>query len=152
MAAPAYRDTFPRGALIGAACLVGFSFTAALGARVTGIGRATVPGSEIVEAQDLRFEDRADGAVVVRAAAGDVVEVIAPGQGAFVRGTVRGLVRERRREKIGAEPPFRLSRLADGRLALDDTATGRRIELNAFGPSNRAAFASLMDAAAGRTR
>ena len=40
----------------------------------------------------------------------------------FVRGTVRGLVRERKREGIGSVPPFRLTRLADGRLTLDRRA------------------------------
>ena len=44
--------------------------------------------------------------------------------------------------------PFRLTRWSDGRLSLDDPATGRRIELDAFGPTNTAVFAHLMGATA----
>jgi putative photosynthetic complex assembly protein len=100
-----------------------------------------------VESRELRFEDRDDGAVAVyEAADGATVDVLAPGTNGFVRGVMRGLARERKRQEIGQQPPFRLTRWADGRLTLDDTATGRRIELAAFGPTNTGAFARLLHA------
>ena len=142
------RNTVPRGALIGAAALIVFAIVAAVAGRVTGIGKVVVSPGQIAEARELRFEDAPDGAVLVRAAAdGHVVDRLAPQTNHFVRGTVRGLVRERKREHIGAEPPFRLSRLTDGRLILEDPATKRRVDLDAFGRSNVGAFAAIMDAA-----
>jgi putative photosynthetic complex assembly protein len=57
---------------------------------------------------------------------------------------VRGLAHDRIRRGLDAGPPFRLSRWADGRLELQDVATGRRIDLRAFGATNRDAFARLL--------
>ena len=50
----------------------------------------------------------------------------------------------RKRQGIGAEPVFLLQTTADGRLTLEDSATGQRIDLKAFGPTNAGAFARLM--------
>lgn len=143
-----YRDTFPRGALLGAAGLITLSFVAALAGRLTGVGSVPLPPMQVAESRDLRFEDRTDGAVVVREASSDrVVDILAPQTNHFVRGTLRGFARGRKRENIGAEPPFRLSRLVDGRLTLEDPALNRRMDLDAFGRSNVGAFAAIMDAA-----
>ncbi len=148
MTATGYKDNFPRGALIGAAALIALAMVAAITGRVLGVGKVVVPPGAVAEARELRFEDAPNGAVLVRAAEdGRVVDTLAPQSNHFVRGTVRGLVRERKREKIGAEPPFRLSRLTDGRLILEDPATKRRVDLDAFGRSNVGAFAAIMDAA-----
>ena len=70
--------------------------------------------------------------------------MLPPGTNGFIRGVLRGLARDRKLQRIGTEPPFRLTRWVDGRLSLDDPATGRRIELGAFGPTNAAAFAGLL--------
>jgi putative photosynthetic complex assembly protein len=94
----------------------------------------------------LQFEDRADGAVVVYDARSEqIAAVLAPETNGFVRGVMRGLARERRREDIGSGPPFMLTRWSDGRLSIEDEATHQRIELVAFGPTNFAAFARLLD-------
>jgi hypothetical protein len=47
---------------------------------------------------------------------------------------------------FGGDRPFRLTLYADGELVLTDTATGRLVELNGFGNTNRAAFLRLMEA------
>ncbi|NKC33809.1 photosynthetic complex assembly protein PuhC [Falsiroseomonas selenitidurans] len=95
--------------------------------------------------RDLHFADRADGAVVVTdAATGREVTLIAPGQGGFVRGTLRGLVRERRREEAGREAPFRLTAWHNGQLTLQDRATGRLLDLTGFGQTNAEAFLSFL--------
>ena len=52
------------------------------------------------------------------------------------------------RREIDSGPPFRLTHWSDGRLSLEDPSTGRRIELDAFGPTNTAVFARLMGAPA----
>ena len=59
---------------------------------------------------------------------------------------MRGLARERKRQGIGPELPFQLVGRADGRLTLIDPGTGRRVDLESFGPTNAAAFVRLMAA------
>lgn len=148
MAAIYHPDAFPKGPLIGAAGVVVIALAAAMAPRLTGMGKViAVPGIPVAQ-HELRFEDAPDGSALVRDAGdGRVVFVIAAQTHHFIRGTVRGLVRDRKREGIGAEPPFRLSRFADGRLALEDPATRRRIDLDAFGRSNVGAFSAIMEAA-----
>jgi putative photosynthetic complex assembly protein len=96
---------------------------------------------------DLRFEDMPGGGVAVRRAAdGREVAVLAPGTGGFVRATLRGLARDRKRGDLGPEQPFRLSAWTDGGLSLEDRATGRTLDLRAFGPAQVEAFARLLPA------
>ena len=140
---------FPRGALFGPAAIMTLAIVAAGTARLTGIGTSHVPAGAPVESRDLRFADRADGAVVItEAGTGRVVDVASPGTNGFLRSTLRGLARDRKQREIGAEAPFRLTRWADGRLSLQDEATGRSIDLGAFGPTNAAVFAHLMTGSA----
>ena len=137
----------PRGALLGAALLVGLTLVLATTARMTDIGATRITEVPAVAAVDVRFADQADGSVsVTRVPDLTVSGALAPRTYGFARSTIRGLVRERRRENIGAEPPFRLTRWADGRLSLSDPATGRKIELDVFGPTNVAVFATLLTA------
>ncbi len=77
-----------------------------------------------------------------------VAAIVQPGeQTGFIRGVMRGLARERQMAGIGAEPPFTLTLWQNGQLSLTDSATGRSIEMTAFGSDNRAAFAALLPAA-----
>lgn len=138
----------PRGALVGAGALIVVALLLATVSRLTNVGATRVPDAVAVASVALAFSDRADGAVVVsRAADGRVVEVLAPGTNGFARGALRGLARERRRSHVDAAPPFQLTRWSDGRLSLADPSTGRRIELDVFGPTNAAVFARLLTAA-----
>jgi putative photosynthetic complex assembly protein len=139
--------TLPRGALAGAGMLLALSLAMVAIARITGYEPAKPPASPVVESRDLRFVDRADGAVLVYANQGErLIDVLEPGTNGFVRGVLRGLVRERRADHVGATPPFRLTRWADGRLSLDDPSTGRHVDLEVFGPANAGAFAQILAA------
>jgi putative photosynthetic complex assembly protein len=147
MSSNSIGPAFPRGALLGAAALVTIAIVAATAGRLTGIGASHMPDGTAVESRDLRFADRSDGAVVITEAGSDrVVDVAPPGTNGFLRSTLRGLARDRKRRDLGAEAAFRLTRWADGRLSLEDEATGRRIDLGAFGPTNAGVFAHLMTA------
>lgn len=102
-------------------------------------------GSRPLEMRELRFADRADGAIVVTdARTGGVIETLAPGSEGFVRGAMRGLARGRMLEQVGREAPFRLATWPDGRITLEDTATGSFVELHAFGRTNAEAFLKLL--------
>jgi putative photosynthetic complex assembly protein len=149
MSAKPVSTSFPHGALFGAAALMTLAIVAAGAARLTGFGTSHIPYGTPVESRDLRFVDRSDGAVVIsEAETGRVVDVASPGTNGFLRSTMRGLARDRKRRDLGTEVPFRLTRWADGRLSLQDEATGRSIDLGAFGPTNAAVFAHLMTGSA----
>ncbi len=138
-------NRLPRPALVGAGILVVGSLLLVGVARLTGYHPAEPAPSQVVQSSELRFEDRADGAVLIYSSPEDrLVDTLPPGTNGFVRGVLRGLVRERRADHIGDTPPFRLTRWADGRLSLDDPSTGRHVDLEVFGPTNASAFALIL--------
>lgn len=91
------------------------------------------------------FDEDGGGVRIEDAANGQTIARIEPGTGGFIRTTMRGLVHVRRSKGIGAETPFVLTEWDDGALSLSDDATGESVELGAFGPDNRAAFAALLE-------
>ena len=150
-------DTLPRGTLLIAGALVFFALTATSVVRFTGTPAAASPAAlraegkiAAVASRDLRFLDRADGAVVIEdVRTGRPASIIPAGEKTgFIRGVMRGLARERRSRGIGNAPPFNLTLWRDGELSLTDSVTGRSIELTAFGTTNRASFAALLAPAA----
>lgn len=148
MAAQATRDPFPRLPLLGAAGMIALALLAVLLVPLGGKVPAGAP-DEAVRLRDLRFEDRADGAIAVfDAGAAQPYLVIEPGTNGFVRGAMRAMARERRQGGQGDAAPFRLAAWTDGRLTLEDLETGRRIDLAAFGPTQVESFARLLAAAA----
>ncbi|MFN7752217.1 MAG: photosynthetic complex assembly protein PuhC [Pseudomonadota bacterium] len=137
----------PGGALVAVGIVLAVAVTAVGYARLTGL-EVREPDARAVAIRDLRFEDGADGSVVViDAASGAQVERIAGEQG-FLRGALRALARERRMRGQGAAQPFQLIARADGRLTLADPVTGHRIDLESFGPANAGVFARLLLATA----
>jgi len=135
----------PKAALWAAAGLIGLSLLLAGTARWSGRGRTELPTAAVVESRALRFEDRADGGIEVREAPGGaLVALLPPSSNGFLRGVLRSLVRERRQELLGSAAPFRLTRWSDGRLSLEDPATGRTVALEVFGPSNAVVFARFL--------
>lgn len=118
--------------------------------RLTGLSARQQPDAATLSTRLLRFEDAADGGIAVRdARTGALLDTVAPGTNGFLRSTMRGLVRERKRQGLGPEQPFELLGRADGRLTLVDPGTGRRIDLESFGPSNAAVFARLLAPSSG---
>ena len=132
---------------IRAACgLVLASIAAVSAVRLSG-APISVPDAPAVATRDLRFIDRPDGRIAVVDDSDSRVVDSVVGESGFVRGTLRGLARERKRRGIGAEQPFTLVAHTDGRLTLMDKATGRRVDLESFGPTNAGQFARLLSAA-----
>ncbi len=139
--------TVPRGALIAAGALIGFSILVAAAGRHGLLGdHAPIPSPAApVRTIDLGFTDQANGGVLVRnAGTGATVTVIPPNSGGFLRGVLRGLTRERMMHGLSRAPAFRLSQFVGGHLEIEDLADGRRIDLDAFGPTNRDAFMVLL--------
>ena len=137
-------DSFPRWVLLCAGGILAFSLIAVGLVRITGNGPDQLAAAVVTE-RFLRFDDAADGAVVVTdGGTGQTVAVLRGEQG-FLRGALRALTRERHSRGIGAQPPFQLIARTDNRLTLFDPATGQRIDLESFGPTNAGAFARLLD-------
>jgi len=138
---------FPRGALVGAGVLVALALLLVTVVRISGADISQMPPARAIAERDVRFEDRPDGGVAVYDAGSDqLLQVLPPGSNGFVRATMRGLARDRRSRGVGPRVPFHLAASADGRLTLEDLATGRRIELEAFGHTNANIFAGFLRA------
>ncbi len=103
------------------------------------------PDASPVKVLQLRFEDRPDGSIaVIDYKSGKQIDAV-QGEAGFVRGTLRGLAQERKRRGLDSGPPFELIYRADGRLTLSDTATGRLVDLESFGPTNAGTFFKLLN-------
>ncbi len=134
----------PKGVLFGAAALTFFALAAVGFGRVADIGAVHMAPVKPVSALSLKFADRDDGSVgVIDASNGKTIFVVAPGVGGFIRGTMRGLIQERKRSGLGDSTPFTLTRWADGTVSLEDKAIHRTVNLDAFGPTNAGDFAQL---------
>lgn len=137
------HEIFGKGPLLG----MGLAILAAVGLTVAPLPsvRATEGAAMVRSERSFVAADRGDGAVLLTdPATGRDVLLLAPGEDGFLRGTLRGLARDRRMRDLGPEAPFRLVAWSDGRLTLDDTATGRRLDLLAFGQTQVDAFARLL--------
>jgi putative photosynthetic complex assembly protein len=138
---------FPRGVLLGAGALIAFAFSITLFSRTSDIGALHMPKAQAYQVLHLDFVDGDDGSVaILDASDGALIYTVAPGTNGFVRSAVRGFAHERRRDGIGPAQPFTLTRWTDGTLSLQDEATGRRIDLDAFGPTQAESFARLFQA------
>ncbi|WP_295686700.1 photosynthetic complex assembly protein PuhC [uncultured Nevskia sp.] len=136
---------FPRLMLWAIGGLMGLTMVLSAASRLSGATPSLIGESPTVASRDLRFEDRSDGSIaVIDATNQSQVEIIPPASNGFLRGTLRGLVRERKRESIGAEIPFTLIGRADGHLLISDAATHRLVDLGAFGHTNAEVFAHLL--------
>jgi len=136
----------PRPILIGIATLLVLSLILVGVARLTGFKVGVADPSDTLAQRDLIFVDQPDGAIAV-ITAGDRQEIerLAPGTNAFIRGSLHALARGHRDgAATKGEAVFRLTRWADGRLTLDDLATGAHMELDAYGPTNTLEFARLL--------
>ncbi len=149
-----HENTVPKPALVAAGLLIAVCLLMTAAVSLGFMERQAVPTVERAEAnvapiaeRSLRFLDQENGTVLIADVSnGDTVAVIdvETQSGGFVRGVLRGLARERRMHGIGSEPPFDLTLWGDGSISLTDSATGRIIELGAFGPDNRAVFAAML--------
>jgi putative photosynthetic complex assembly protein len=147
MSATVADRNVPRGALIGAAALVCFALVAATVGRVTGVGTVRAGFAAPIHTVALRFEDRSDGGIsVIAPETGSVVGVIEAGTDGFIRTVLRSMAFDRQRRGIGSGPPFTIVTWPNGRSTIDDPATGRRVDLAAFGVANMQQFARLMTA------
>ncbi|MDG1064983.1 MAG: photosynthetic complex assembly protein PuhC [Luminiphilus sp.] len=123
-----------------------FVVAAVLLARTTdNIIVAEPPVGSLLQGKILLFNDGPNGEVAISdEATGAVVRTLYAGEGSFIRGVVRSLVRTRHQQGLFEQTGFHLNLYQDGRLQLVDPLTSQVIDLVAFGPTNMAEFADLL--------
>jgi putative photosynthetic complex assembly protein len=138
-------DTFPRWVLMCGGGVIALSLISVGLVRLTGNGPDQRPvASAPQQERQLRFEDRPDGSIAITdARTGELVSSVQGEQG-FVRGALRALARERKARGLGPEQAFQLMVRQDGGLTLFDPVTSKRVDLEAFGPTNADNFARLL--------
>jgi putative photosynthetic complex assembly protein len=132
-------DLIPRRALLAAGAVMAATLAAVAALRLSGFATREADAPATAQ-RELRFADRADGGIdILDARTGAHVDS-AHGEQGFLRGTLRGLMRERKRAGLPVDAPLLLTARADGRLTLADASTGARIDLESFGPTNAGVF------------
>jgi putative photosynthetic complex assembly protein len=136
----------PKPMIIGAGLLIFCVIGLAIFARFTGAGRIARPASSVVAERDVIFQQLPGGVVrVLDAESRRVIISFPDGQGGMIRGSLRAFAYTRKVRGVELDgAPFRLTAWENGSLSLDDPSTDSRVELDAFGSENRAAFASLL--------
>jgi len=141
---------FPPAMLWAFAGLIASSLILVAWSRLTSAAAATDPVSAVVEVRSIVFEELPDGRIEARMYGdGRTLGEIAAGEDGFVRSTLRGLNRERKRFGVDRGGVLELIRRTDGSLTLSDPSTRIAIDLGAFGPSNVASFAAFMSPLSG---
>lgn len=103
-------------------------------------------GAVAVAQRPLRFFDESDGTVRAEdGSSGEVLARFSPGEGGFIRASVRSLVHQRRIRGHGPAVAFELTEWSTGALTLLDPVTGRSVEAASFGPDNRRVFADMLE-------
>ncbi|MDM7941629.1 MAG: photosynthetic complex assembly protein PuhC [Hydrogenophaga sp.] len=107
-------------------------------------GAAAPQPTEAVQwERSLSFVGQSNGDIAVLDAATRQEVARFQGEQGFLRGSLRALNRERKRSGMNPDLPFKLTGHVDGRITLLDTATGQRLSLESFGPTNSAVFSQL---------
>ncbi|AHK79139.1 photosynthetic complex assembly protein [Ectothiorhodospira haloalkaliphila] len=102
----------------------------------------------VVQSVRLKPREKPGGYMeIVDADTNQVLKLIEPSGGGFMRTVLRIIALDRRHLDDHEDLPFLLTRWSDGGLSLEDPVTGNRYKLNAFGSTNAAAFAELLDSA-----
>lgn len=111
---------------------------------------ADPPVGGLTSSRTLIFTDGPQGQITISDEdSGEVIRQLGAGEGSFIRGVVRSLVRARHQQGLLSQAGFQLNLYADGRLQLLDPMTREVIDLVAFGPTNVAEFAALLPPVSG---
>ena len=137
---------FPRGVLLGVGSLVLLTIGIAGMASKNHLGHVAMPPTYALSSIDLDFKDLPNGGVqVIDASDGRLVSTVEPTTGGFLRGIMRGLVRDHRLAGQPKGTSFHLTQWADGRLSIEDPRTHESFDLEAFGSTNEQVFARFLD-------
>lgn len=137
--------TVPRGALVGAAVLIGLTMTAITTARHYDVGRLTVEAARSQDRRMLIFEPLANGEMIVLSEQREPIAHLVIEGDTFAMTAVRALAMQRDDREIAKEFHLLVQRDESGHLELADPATGRTVKLQGFGQASARAFARYLD-------
>lgn len=136
---------FPRPVLIGAAVLISFTIAVAAFVRLTGIGKSETEFAPVALERELLFRE-IDSNTIEVIAEGRRIATLDGNEDGFIFGVLRGLGHYRKVSVGSIDYPYIVSLRVDGRLVLEDPATGEQFDLRAYGVDNAAAFDKLLHA------
>lgn len=141
----------PRGPLIGAGILVALVFVLAISAQRYGLGAAKEGSTDVAERRTLTFTRTVDGGMDIDDIGTHVrVAHLMPDHNGFIFGMMRGIEYKRTVAHRELNAPFELTRWSDGRVTLDDKASGMHITVNSFGATQLESFEPLFTQHAAR--
>ncbi|MBI1403512.1 MAG: hypothetical protein GC147_09880 [Porphyrobacter sp.] len=135
----------PRGALIGAAVLIGFTVTTISLARHYDTGRLEVRAVKPSAARELVFRPLDNGEMLVFDDHGRQLARLVVEGDTFTMTAVRALAMQRKDAGRGGDYRLRVERDAAGHLELADPETGRVVRMDGFGKASFGAIAAYLD-------
>ena len=142
--------TVPRGALVGAAIMLGFTVTAITTSQHYDVGRLTVQTAKADERRTLIFEPLPNGEMMVLSDQREPVAHLVIEGDTFAMAAVRALAMQRNDREVAKEFRLLVQRDDNGHVELADPDTGRTVKLQGFGQASAGAFARYLDAAGAR--
>ena len=139
--------TVPRGALVGAAIMIGFTVTAITTSRHYDVGRLTVQTAQAGERRMLIFEPLPNGEMMVLSEHRKPIAHLVIEGDTFAMAAVRALAMQRNDREFAGEFRLLVQRDEAGHVELADPDTGRTVKLQGFGQASARAFARYLDAA-----
>ena len=104
-----------------------------------------LPHATTIAERSFRIDQQPDTVISMRdARTGAVIGVLKKDGDGFMRGVLHSIALRREKAHMNQETPLMLTATADGRLILSDPPTDTKIDLEAFGSANEAAFATLL--------
>jgi len=138
-------EMIPKALLMAMGGLVVIALALTTFARVTDRPLVGVPhAAGVVAERQLILDGSKAGDVTVRAADGSVIMALGTDEAGFISVIWRGMDRKRMLHGIEGNPPVRLIAYDNGRLSIEDAASGWSAELGSFGDANEASFAALL--------
>ncbi len=106
----------------------------------------------LIASRDVRFVALDDRSLeVYDAITGEFIETVAPGRNKFFDSVIDMYGRDRKKQGVAVDAPYRITLAADGRVSFEDPETGNRIhEVKAFGSGNVRPFRRLLDEPSGQ--
>lgn len=130
------KEMIPRKLILAMVALALSALALATFSVLSGRAPAGQPqASEILASRNVVL---ASDGVALTAHAADGTVIVDTDNGAFVSVVISGLERARKVARVTGNPPVTVTRFANGRLTLDDPASGWSVELTSFGAGNAA--------------
>ena len=93
------------------------------------------------KAQTMTIEGAGNHVTIVE----DTGRVLLDGPGGFISVVLDGLERARLVARVEGNPPVTITQYENGRVSLEDPASGWQVELSSFGPGNVGTFLKMLN-------